>query len=260
MCDYVGVFVFVFLGFIVFLIFGPNAIRSIYIRKMSDEYYAEDNANSLNETAGNLIAKYIYLHKMNTSIDVQRSLLDGDSYYDVQRDEINIGEEIDRSMNIYAVTECYHELGHARQMQKFNNPRRKLQYIESLKKKRTSMPYLSLIGMICLVFGLIGIMVMENTPELFLISTPLGAIFIGWMVHLQIEQVKDEAEASNFAIQMMAEDGFTSLEIEKAQKRLDKCLKTYKMELVINSLKWLGIVLLMICTSGCGKKDNKRRK
>ena len=48
--------------------------------------------------------------------------------------------------------------------------------------------------------------------------------------------------------------------IEKAQKRLDKCLKTYKMELVINSLKWLGIVLLMICTSGCGKKDNKRRK
>lgn len=260
MSDYSFIFAIALLAFIAFLIFGPNAIRNGYIRKMSDEYYSEDNTNSLNETAGNLIARYIYLHKMDTKICVQDSLLDGDSYYHIQNDEINIGKEIDKAMNIYAVTECYHELGHARQMQKFKNPRRKLQYINSFQQKRASMPYLSLVGMVCFVFGLMALMLNKETSNLFIFFILIGVSLIGCVLKLQMEQVKDEAEASNLAIQMMTEDGFTSVEIDKAQKRLDKCLKTYKAELVINSLKWLGIVLLIICMSGSSKKDDKIQK
>lgn len=59
---------------------------------------------------------------------------------------------------------------------------------------------------------------------------------------------------------MMTEDGFTNAEIDKAQKRLDKCLKTYKAELVINSLKWLGIVIWLICISSNPKKVDNVQK
>lgn len=260
MSDYIFIFAVALFAFIAFLIFGPNAIRNAYIRKMSDEYYSEDNTNSLNETAGNLIARYIYLHKMDTKICVQDSLLDGDSYYNIQRDEINIGQEIDKAMNIYAVTECYHELGHARQMQKFKNPRRKLQYINSFQQKRASMPYLSLGGMVCFVVGLMSFMLTRETSNVFIFFIVIGMALLGWVLKLQMEQVRDEAEASNLAIEMMTEDGFTNAEIDKAQKRLDKCLKTYKAELVINSLKWLGIVLWLICISSNPKKVDNVQK
>lgn len=243
--------------FILFLIFGPNSIRNGYIKQLSDEYYNEPDTNSLNETAGNLIAKYIYLHNMDTSICVEDTLFDGDGWYGLQQNEIHIGKEVDKSKNIYAITECYHELGHAKQMQKFNNPRRKLDYIKSLKQKRDSIPYLSVLGMFFIMVGFICLIPKNPNIGHVVFCLIFGIAFILWVLSIQISQVKDESEASKLAIEMMIEDGFTSLEIEKAQKRLDKFLNTYKMELIINALKWLGVVLFMVITSE-PSNDNER--
>lgn len=238
--------------FIIFMIWGPNFFRKIYIKRMSNLWYQEENQNSKNESAGNLIAKRIFLANMDTQICVDKKLLDGESYYHPISDEIHIGKDVDLAKNMSAVAECYHELGHAIEISSHGKHRRaRLEYANSCSFRRKLIPVSTMVGSIGLV--IMGIIyITENT-----ISIPfIFAAIIGFTVTflLQNKEIQSEKAASDLAINMLIEDGFTNEEVAIAENRLEMCLKTYKMELVINAMRWIGIVCLFLVVNGVKKK------
>lgn len=225
---------------------SPTIIKIFLSVRINHRYKYGDEHNSKNLDAGTLLAKKTFLSGSGVMINVNNDLKNGESWYSPIDNVIHIGKLIDKSKCMAAIAECYHELGHADHRNEMNF-KQVYYHCHSLQQRRKFIPILSLIGWsgcaASLLFWESGILAK------FMLAIFIATIAL--VFYFQYQEVILERDASNRAIQHLVDDGFTSSEIQEAQQFLNDALRTYKVELYSNAVKYIGVTLLLfLLTSG----------
>lgn len=228
-----------FIAIIAFTLAIPKFLKMGIVLWQRFQFLREDESNSLGITAGNLLARQIFIHRIDTKIDVWTYLRAGESAYDMMNDQIRLPKIIDTSYSVRAVAEAYHELGHA------------LYYSQmSYKKRQANIELTKSNNAIIWVMTYIGVGSMILIP-MFLSEYSMFGILFGFFCLLavfgiQLRNIKEEKEASATALQMMRGDGFTEEEIRVAKRYLNAYLNTYRIEVALNITRTIFVILMVL--------------
>ena len=220
----------------------PSVIRFFLISITLRKRNIEGNFNSINKTAIELAFskknKYQILCEIN--LDEDRGPLDGG--YNAILYTITIGEQVAAGKRITDISELYHELGHAHYYMGMD-PSEVGKFAAERTKDNMKVPMRSAISIFLFIIMVCALLMRGYGYLVAAICGITGIVLFSMVLKRQFATIDSEKHASNMALQWMAEDGFSTSEMEQAHKYLNSMLATYKISILHNVTKNIFFVL-----------------